>query len=734
MSESTALLDGDSSKTGSNGGYTTTSTSATPIQNDGDEDLLQLPQIVRETVPLSDDPSIPVFTFRYFVLSVLFIAPGAFIGTMNSFRTTLAAYSIFFVQFASHYLGKRLAAVLPDKQIDLKLFKFSLNPGPWSIKETALITITANSGATGNLATNAIALADIHFNDKVSAWIAIPFMFAIVFIGYAYAAISKGLLLYDPEYIWPQALMQTTILQTQNSTGTELGRKQIRILVAVLIFMTLWQLLPEFIFPMTSSIAILCYMAPRNKVLNFVGSGLGGMGFMNFTLDWSNITSSILIYPYWIQVIQFVAFVVCCWVLIPLVKFTDVVPSYGLMSNSVFLQNGEKYPTNELLTADLKFNATAYEQLGPAKLGAQRVWNIFFDYAAYVSGAVWVVLFGYEKFSSAYKHLKLKIKYTDRLNVMARAYEEIPTSWYYIMFGISFGTLMVIFTSGHMFMPWWCCIIGLMLGGLIVTPLSWLYAISNFQLPIGTFNELFYGYLVQSRDVHPASGSVFGSIAGDAWYRAQYHLECLKLGFYIHLPPKSVFLAQIFGEVIGIPINYGALRWVLSSKREYLVGHLVDPLHQWTGQDIESVHTNAIQYVVLGPSRLFHNYTYLPVGFLVGLVCPIVLFRLHKRYPQAGFNLWNTTVFFSSMSKFYGNISTGGLSKFVGATVAMFYFFRYKHNVWRNYNYVVAAAMDTGYNLSVLIVFCITAFTVVKMPHWFGNNSQSVERCFALNS
>lgn len=60
-----------------------------------DNDVLELPKIVRESVPLEDDPNIPVMTFRYFILSTIFIVPGAFLDTMNSYRTTSAVYSIF---------------------------------------------------------------------------------------------------------------------------------------------------------------------------------------------------------------------------------------------------------------------------------------------------------------------------------------------------------------------------------------------------------------------------------------------------------------------------------------------------------------------------------------------------------------------------------------------------------------------------------------------------------------
>ena len=242
--------------------------------------------------------------------------------------------------------------------------------------------------------------------------------------------------------------------------------------------------------------------------------------------------------------------------------------------------------------------------------------------------------------------------------------------------------------------------------------------------------------MIQSKSLrHPAGATVYGAIAGDAWYRAQYILQDQKIGHYMHLPPKAVFFSQIFGELIGVPINYAALRWVLSSKKDFLNGTKVDTLHQWTGQQIVSYNTNAIQYVVLGPTRLFKNYQVLPYGFLVGALAPVAIYALYKLFPKSKlkFNLWNTTVFFSTMSSFYGNISTGPFSQFVGGTITMFYAYRYKHNLWKKYNYLLAAAIDTGYNLAILLIFIIFASgKTITMPNWWGNNEQSVERCFAL--
>jgi hypothetical protein len=140
---------------------------------------------------------------------------------------------------------------------------------------------------------------------------------------------------------------------------------------------------------------------------------------------------------------------------------------------------------------------------------------------------------------------------------------------------------MTILGTGNLFIPLWTYFVAVATGVVVVIPLGWLYALSNFQLPIGTFNELIYGVMVSSVDGHknPAGASVY-SIAGDAWYRAQLMLQDQKIGHYMHIPPRAVFFSQISGRFIGVPINYGVIRWVLNTKSIYLTGEVSDATHQ----------------------------------------------------------------------------------------------------------------------------------------------------------
>ncbi|KAF2442922.1 putative oligopeptide transporter [Karstenula rhodostoma CBS 690.94] len=723
------------------------------------EDLRDIPRIVRSIVSLEDDPNAPTITFRYFLLCFLFVPPGAVLFQMGIFRTTASAYPILFVQIASHYVGHWLAEVLPKKTVRVPFTKwgFSLNPGPWSAKENVLVTVTAASGANSNAAWAPISLAQLYYGTKIPAAACIFFMWAIVYIGYAMAALARQLLLYDPIYVWPYSLMQTAVFETLHKSVRDswVARKQKYVFFGAFLFMTLWEFLPEYVFPMLSSLSFLCWVAPRNAVANFIGAGIGGMGFLNLTLDWANISNqslnSPMIVPFWTTVVLTVAFILNCWILMPAAKWGNLSSwkNDQLMSTRLFLENGTRYPVAALINADSTFNETAYQEHGPIYVGTQQLWSMFFDYSSYISALTWMALFGYPKIRETVQVLRRRARdrgndsvndfYTDRLNVLMRSYQEVPLWWYIALFVGSFVTIITILGCGYFFIPIWTFFVAIFTSGTMIIPFAWLYSFSSFQVPIGSFNELLYGFMVHSVNghKHPAGATAYGSIAGDIWYRAQYMLQDQKIGHYMHVPPRAIFLSQIFGELLGVPINYGIIQWILKTKREFLLGEKIDPLNQWTGQSLSSYNTQGVQYVLVGPKRLFSQAMYkpLPYAFLYGALAPFLLFALHKAFPKSKlkFHLWNVTIFGTGMSQFYGNLSTGYISRFIVGYVCMYWFYRHRFQTWSRYNYLVAAAFDAGFNIAMLLIFVIfSSGKVITMPYWWGNNETSVERCFAL--
>jgi hypothetical protein len=199
-------------------------------------------------------------------------------------------------------------------------------------------------------------------------------------------------------------------------------------------------------------------------------------------------------------------------------------------------ENGTSYPITQLLTSDVSLNETAYEELGAPYVSTQVLWSMFFDYASYSSAIIWMALFGYKQIKSSLDKLRQRMgkkgvsiseQYDDQLSILQRSYPEVPLWWFVTLFLVSFVTLITIISTNQLFIPIWTYFVAIGTGALIVVPLGWLYALSNFQLAIGTTNELLYGLMVNSVGgfKNPVGATVYGSIAGNAWYRAQYNLQ-----------------------------------------------------------------------------------------------------------------------------------------------------------------------------------------------------------------
>ncbi|KAJ7157486.1 OPT oligopeptide transporter [Mycena filopes] len=715
---------------------------ATAVNVKGDDDdpaYSVLPRIVRELCDFEDDPSTPVLTWRFFVLSGLFVALGAFLTQMGFFRTTYVPYSIYFVQIASLYVGKLMAAGLPQKRIGFGKYTFDLNPGPFTVKEHVAIVLAANTGAVNNLGDYVLAPLAIFYQKPMNGWLAVLFMWSAVLIGFSFATLARAFLIENPATMFPLTLQQVSVFNAMRASFESGGRAvklQMRVFWYGILIFFLWEFLPEYIFPFTSSLAFLCWVTD-NPTANFLGSGLGGAGLLNITLDWSNIRSTFVFYPYWSQVNIFAAFVLSAWILIPIGALGGAWQGklYPIQTQTLYLANGSKYPTAELMNADYTLNEELYATIGAPKMSAQLRWGYFFSYVAYLGAFMSLCLFQGPMLWQTLKSVRTGQRvHNDKLTQLMEPYPKVPVSWNVALFIVPTAVIIALAATGKLYLPLYTVFIALGFGALIVVPMAYVYAVSGYQIPVGFFNELLYGYVINAGGSrHPVGSLSYRTISGQCWYEACSMLSDMKLGHYFHIPPRATLFAQVWGIMVGVPVNYATIIWVVNTKGHFLDGTEVDPNKQWTGQTVISLNNQGIAFGLVGPKKLFADpmYNILPYGFVLGAVLPIILFLLHRKWPRARFDLWNVTIFATIMANFYGFISNFLFTWFILGSINHLYVKKYKYKLWKRYAYIAGAAADTGFNLNMLLLFI--AFSAVKVtpaPHWWGNNAQSVERCF----
>jgi OPT family oligopeptide transporter len=137
-----------------------------------------------------------------------------------------------------------------------------------------------------------------------------------------------------------------------------------------------------------------------------------------------------------------------------------------------------------------------------------------------------------------------------------------------------------------------------------------------------------------------------------------------------------------------------------------------------------TVFSSSVIWGLIGPARLYSVgsiYSGLLHFFWIGALVPIVTWLLYKKTNMKIFRNINWPLIFVgtyNVPPATGiNYSSWALVNFIFNKVLFQKFFAW----WTKYNYVLAAALDTGTALSGIIIFFCIIFPGGKFPDWWGN-------------
>ncbi|KAL7119246.1 hypothetical protein ACP275_02G051700 [Erythranthe tilingii] len=691
---------------------------------------------VRLTVTNTDDPTLPVWTFRMWLLGLFSCAMLSFLNQFFAYRTEPLVITQITVQVASLPVGHFLAAVLPKSRFRIPGFgsrMFSLNPGPFNMKEHVLISIFANAGsAFGNGSAYAVGIVTIvkaFYGRKISFLAGWLLIITTQVLGYGWAGLLRKYVVEPAHMWWPGTLVQVSLFRALHEKDEQRMSRAKFFLIALICSFS-WYLVPGYIFPTLTSISWVCWTFSKSVTAQQIGSGLRGLGFGALTLDWTAVASfllSPLICPFFAIMNIFAGYVLIIYLVLPIAYWGfDLygASKFPIFSSHLFTAQGHKYNISAIVNNKFELDLQSYEEQGRIHLSMFFALTYGFGFATIAATLTHVGCFYgreiYARFRASYKGKD------DVHTRLMRRYEDIPSWWFYILLAVTLAASLIlcIFLNDQVQMPWWGLIFASVISFTFTLPISIITATTNQTPGLNIITEYVMGIIYPGRPIANVCFKTYGYMS---MAQAVSFLSDFKLGHYMKIPPRSMFIVQFLGTIIAGTVNIAVAWWLLTSITNICQDDLLPPDSPWTCPGDRVFFDASVIWGLVGPKRIFGslgNYSSMNWFFLGGAIGPVLVWFLHKAFPkQSWIPLINLPVLLGATGAMPPATPLNYNAWIIIGTIFNFFVFRYRKIWWQRYNYILSAALDAGVAFMAVGLY-FTLGMEEKGIDWWGTSGE----------
>ncbi|KAH9316609.1 hypothetical protein KI387_025236, partial [Taxus chinensis] len=565
------------------------------------------------TVPITDDPNLPVMTFRMWSLGLLSCIILAIANQFFSYRSNPLTISGFSAQIAVLPLGHLMAATLPTKILRFPCtnWHFSLNPGPFNIKEHVLITIFANAGAGGVYAISILTIIKAFYKRHigfVAAWL---LSVTTQVLGFGWAGIFRKILVETSYMWWPMNLVQVSLFRAlhEDEKRPKGGLTRMQFFIVVLTASFSYYIIPNFLFPSVTAFSILCWIWKESVTAQQIGSGLKGLGIGSFALDWAVVSSylrSPLATPWFAIANVMAGFMIIMYIIIPLAYWSNAynAKAFPIFSSDLFTDSGQKYNTSRVLTDYFGFNADAYQDYSRLHMSILFAFTYGLSFATLSATISHVVVFHGKYIWNTTKAALGNENIDVHSRLMRENYKAVPQYWFMILLVLTIG---VAIATCQMFekqlqLPWWGVLLACLLAVTLTLPIGIITATTNMTPGMKIINEYIIGYLYPGK---PVANVIFKTYGNTTMLQAITFLSDFKLGHYMKIPPRSMFVVQVVGTLVAASVYFGTAWWLLESVENMCNPELLPEGSPWTCPYDRVFYNASVIWGVVGPKRIF---------------------------------------------------------------------------------------------------------------------------------
>jgi OPT family oligopeptide transporter len=190
-------------------------------------------------------------------------------------------------------LGKGLEKILPTKCFRTFGYTWSLNPGPFNIKEHVVITVMANIVVFGAYSTDVTATQRFFYGQSPSFGYQILLVLSTQLFGFCIAGTLRRFIVWPSSMIWPGALVNAALFNTLHKNYGKRETKHLsreKFFCIALACSFIWYWIPGFLWTGLSVFNWICWIAPNNVVVNQLFGSMSGLGWGILTFDWAMIS------------------------------------------------------------------------------------------------------------------------------------------------------------------------------------------------------------------------------------------------------------------------------------------------------------------------------------------------------------------------------------------------------------------------------------------------------------
>ncbi|KAG2041638.1 OPT oligopeptide transporter protein-domain-containing protein [Suillus americanus] len=712
-------------------------------------------EIATHVISVDDDPSLNPWTFRAFFIGLGLSAFGGSLAQIYYFKPQTISVSLMFLAIISYVIGLAMETFIPRHGL-LRC----LNPGPFNKKENAFIIIMCSAAANSALATEVLAVQRLYYNITPNAGSSIFLLLSSQLLGYGIGGLMRGILLYPSKMLYPGVLPLLSMFDAFYRDGIE-ARRRLKVFYFVFTAIFIWEIFPEWIFPLLTGLSVFCLAAPNNAAVSrvFGGSnGNEGLGLLSICLDWQYISSNAgnpMAIPLRAQLSSFIGYVLCMVVFIA-VFYNNIWESqnFPFLAQLLFYENGTVYNQTLVMNSNYEVDPTLVAEQGLPFYAGTWIINLLSTNLGLAATFTHLLLWNRDDLRPAWIWMDMDTlknwranfdwkfwKHSGKREIPANTedldphyremlkYPDAPNSWYLLTLVLSFTVGLIVIYKTNSTLPWWGFVIAVLLAAVSILFFGTLCAITGIK----TLVQMIAGYLHNGR---PTANMFFVLYSYNTVSQALLLLRDLKIAQYAKLPPRAAFTAQIIGTILGAVLNYVLMNSIIDNQREILLS--VQGTNIWSGQQPQSYNSQAIAWGGLA-HELFstgQRYQWVPLSYLIGLVAPLPFWIIHRYWPRLRMDYYYIPIICAYIGWLAAGINSTSLSYFAVSFLSQWWL-RTRYPRWFvKYNYLVGAALDGGTQIMVFILtFAVqgAAGTSHLFPEWWGaNQGGNYDRCLYL--